>query len=169
MEIRNKKHYNKLVLTMKEKYELDLKSIENNLKNNDDDKTTINNKKIKVIKNESFFNDNKINNLLKTLIKDKYDGVVFIKCNFKDIKIEISSSKYLYYLNCIIESSCLKFQGNQFDNKFTGKVYIINSSFNKFIIENFFYNIYIYSDDIYYEWDTLGLKLLNCFNSEVVV
>ncbi|NFI56417.1 Ion channel protein, partial [Clostridium botulinum] len=148
MEIRNKKHYNKLVLTMKEKYELDLKSIENNLKNNDDDKTTINNKKIKVIKNESFFNDNKINNLLKTLIKDKYDGVVFIKCNFKDIKIEISSSKYLYYLNCIIESSCLKFQGNQFDNKFTGKVYIINSLFNKFIIENFFYNIYIYSDDI---------------------
>ncbi|NFF37793.1 Ion channel protein, partial [Clostridium botulinum] len=145
MEIRNKKHYNKLVLTMKEKYELDLKSIENNLKNNDDDKTTINNKKIKVIKNESFFNDNKINNLLKTLIKDKYDGVVFIKCNFKDIKIEISSSKYLYYLNCIIESSCLKFQGNQFDNKFTGKVYIINSLFNKFIIENFFYNIYIYS------------------------
>ncbi|NFM11895.1 Ion channel protein, partial [Clostridium botulinum] len=144
MEIRNKKHYNKLVLTMKEKYELDLKSIENNLKNNDDDKTTINNKKIKVIKNESFFNDNKINNLLKTLIKDKYDGVVFIKCNFKDIKIEISSSKYLYYLNCIIESSCLKFQGNQFDNKFTGKVYIINSLFNKFIIENFFYNIYIY-------------------------
>ncbi|NFS84131.1 Ion channel protein, partial [Clostridium botulinum] len=142
MEIRNKKHYNKLVLTMKEKYELDLKSIENNLKNNDDDKTTINNKKIKVIKNESFFNDNKINNLIKTLIKDEYDGVVFIKCNFKDIKIELSSSKYLYYLNCIIESSCLKFQGNQFDNKFTGKVYIINSLFNKFIIENFFYNIY---------------------------
>ncbi|NFT07022.1 Ion channel protein, partial [Clostridium botulinum] len=144
MEIRNKKHYNKLVLTMKEKYELDLKSIENNLKNNDDDKTTINNKKIKVIKNESFFNDNKINNLIKTLIKDEYDGVVFIKCNFKDIKIELSSSKYLYYLNSIIESSCLKFQGNQFDNKFTGKVYIINSLFNKFIIENFFYNIYVY-------------------------
>ncbi|MGN2336623.1 ion channel [Clostridium cagae] len=169
MEIRNKKHYNKLVLTMKEKYELDLKSIENNLKNNDNDKTTINNKKIKVIKNESFFNDNKINNLIKTLIKDEYDGVVFIKCNFKDIKVEISSSKYLYYLNCIIESSCLKFQGNQFDNKFTGKVYIINSLFNKFIIENFFYNIYIYSDDIYYEEDTLGLKLVNCCNSEVVV
>ncbi|WP_315078982.1 potassium channel family protein [uncultured Clostridium sp.] len=166
MEIRNKKHYNKLVLTMKEKYELDLKSVKNNLNNNE---ITINNKKIKVIKNESFSNNNKINKLLNTLIKQEYDGVVFITCNFKNSKIEISSSKYIYYLNCTIESSCLKFQGKQFDNEFNGKVYIINSLFNKFIIENFFYNIFVYNDNMCYEDDALGLKLINCCNSEIVV
>ncbi|NFG23502.1 two pore domain potassium channel family protein, partial [Clostridium botulinum] len=48
------------------------------------------------------------------------------------------------------------------------KIYFLNSWFNKLVLENLLSNIFIYNNNFYKD-DTLGIKLINCTNSEIVV
>ncbi|NFO84654.1 Ion channel protein [Clostridium botulinum] len=168
MEIKNKKHYNKFIFNMKENYERELEDLTQRLKNKKYNDIVIDNKKIKIISNKKFMKNNQEE--LKTLFcyLKEFDGILFCRCIFNDINIEININKNMYYLDCVIENSYIEFEHIKYNCESKVKIYFLNSWFNKLVLENSLSNIFIYNNNFYKD-DTLGIKLINCTNSEIVV
>lgn len=168
MQIKNKKNYNKFIFGMKENYEKDLESLIDSLQDKkQDDEMIIDNKKVKIISNKKFINNNKdsLNSVFYYL--EKFDGIVFYKCIFDNINIKINLPKNIYYLNCIIENSIMEFKCKKYTYDSKGKIYLLNTLFNKLVLENSLSSIFIYNN--YYKDDILGIKLIDCTNCEVIV
>ncbi|NFR14751.1 two pore domain potassium channel family protein, partial [Clostridium botulinum] len=68
----------------------------------------------------------------------------------------------------IIENSYIEFEHIKYNCESKVKIYFLNSWFNKLVLENLLSNIFIYNNNFYKD-DTLGIKLINCTNSEIVV
>lgn len=168
MQIKSKKIYNKLMFNMKESYEKDLKSLTKDLQDKKQlYEVIIESKEIKIISNKQFKkNEKKYLNSIYYYI-NKYKGVIFYRCIFENINVNIKLPKNIYCIDCTIENSCIEFQYEKYNYDSKGKVYLLNTLFNKLVLENFLGNIFIYNTC--HKDDTLGIKLLECTNSEIIV